>query len=140
MALDTVIFDMDGVLIDSEPFWEEAGSETLAEYGIDLTDEQYSSTTGLRTKEWIDFWFTYFDIEKRFALTAEDMILKKAMEKIQDHAQAMPGVEYIFEYFTDRNFDMGVASSSPMELIDIVTEKLGIRKYLKALWGKKYGY
>ena len=57
MPLNAVIFDIDGVLIDSEPFWEEAGKETLVQYGIKLNADQFSATTGLRSKEWIEWWF-----------------------------------------------------------------------------------
>lgn len=132
MPLNTVIFDMDGVLIDSEPYWEEAGKETLALYGITLTPEQYMLTTGLRTREWIDWWFTYFNIDKRFAKEAENSIVTKAIEKIRDHALVMPGVDYIFQFFKERNFTIGLATSSPTLLIDVVTEKLQIGKYIKA--------
>ena len=132
MHVNTVIFDMDGVLIDSEPYWEEAGQETLALFDIVLTSEQYASTTGLRTREWIDWWFTYFNIDKRFSKEAEESIVSKAIEKIRDHAVAMPGVDYIFDFFADRNFTIGVATSSPTSLIDVVTEKLRLRKYITA--------
>ena len=132
MALNTVIFDMDGVLIDSEPFWEEAGKETLAAFNIELTKEQYFSTTGLRTREWIDWWFTYFDVDKKFAKDAEKTIIEKAIQKIQEHAVTMPGVEYIFEFFRERNFTIGLATSSPVALIDVVADKLRIRDFIKA--------
>lgn len=132
MPLNTVIFDMDGVLIDSEPYWEEAGKETLAKFGIVLNTEQYISTTGLRTSEWIDWWFTVFSIDKRFAREAAISIVTKAIEKINDHAVSMPGVDYIFQFFRERGFTIGLASSSPFSLIDVVTEKLQIRKFIKA--------
>jgi sugar-phosphatase len=132
MRLDTVIFDMDGVLIDSEPFWEEAGKETLAKFDIVLTAEQYISTTGLRTREWIDWWFTTFNIDKRFSKEAETSIISKAIEKIHDHAPIMPGVDYIFEFFRQRNFIVGLATSSPVALIEVVTRKLKIRNFIKA--------
>ena len=123
---------MDGVLIDSEPFWEEAGKETLAKFDIILNAEQYMSTTGLRTREWIDWWFTYFNIDKRFSKEAEISIVSKAIEKIHDHATTMPGVDYIFQFFTERNFTIGLATSSPVALIDVVTAKLKIRQFIKA--------
>jgi sugar-phosphatase len=132
MAINTVIFDMDGVLIDSEPLWEEAGKETLAKFNIVLTAEEYSSTTGLRTREWIDWWFTHFNIDKRFAKEAESSVVANAIEKINDHAVSMPGVDYIFEFFSQRDFIIGLATSSPVALIDVVTEKLRIRKFIKA--------
>jgi sugar-phosphatase len=132
MPINTVIFDMDGVLIDSEPFWEEAGKETLANFDIILNAEQYMSTTGLRTREWIDWWFTYFNIDKRFAREAEISIVTKAIEKINDHAVTMPGVDYILQFFAERNFTIGLATSSPVALIDVVTEKLRIKNLIKA--------
>lgn len=132
MPVNTVIFDMDGVLIDSEPFWEEAGKETLAKFNIVLTADQYASTTGLRTREWIDWWFTFFKVDKRLAREAEISIVAKAIQKINDHAVTMPGVDYIFKFFMERNFVIGLATSSPVALIDVVTEKLQIRRFINA--------
>ncbi len=56
MDLNTVIFDMDGLLIDSEPLWREAANEVFEYYGKKLTLKQYEETTGLRTNEFVSWW------------------------------------------------------------------------------------
>jgi sugar-phosphatase len=89
-------------------------------------------TTGLRTREWIAWWFSYFNIDKRFASEAETSIVAKAIQKINDHAVAMPGVDYIFKFFKERNFTIGLATSSPVALIEVVVEKLQLRRFIKA--------
>lgn len=133
MKPTTVIFDMDGLLIDSEPLWEEAGKETLEQFGVSLTDEQYHFSTGLRTKEWVDWWFTWFHIDKKHALAAELMIVQKAIEKIGDRGTAMPGVAQAFSLFKERGFKIGLATSSPLALVKVVAEKLKINDYLQAI-------
>jgi HAD superfamily hydrolase (TIGR01509 family) len=133
MELNTVIFDMDGLLIDSEPSWQEAGMETLREFSVSLTLDQYHLTTGLRTKEWIDYWFDHFRISKVFARQAEETIHRKAIEKIKAHAKPMPGIGHIFSFFEEKKFRIGLATSSPMELADAVIDKLDIRGHLHAV-------
>ncbi|MEP6747613.1 MAG: hexitol phosphatase HxpB [Bacteroidota bacterium] len=124
--LNTVIFDMDGLLIDSEPLWEEAGKETLKRFNVSLTAAQYHISTGLRSSEWIDHWFRHFNISMEHAAEAEATIVKTAIEKIALKAQPLQGAQYIVEFFRRRNFKIGVASSSPLELINLVTKKLQI--------------
>lgn len=133
MRYNSVIFDMDGLLIDSEPLWQEAGQEVLSLYNIQLTDEQYHSSTGLRTPEWIDYWFSYHQIDKLKAPGAIEHIEEAALQKIRESGRIMPGVEYIIDFFTQRNFHLGIASSSPMRLINVVVDKLNIRSYLHAI-------
>ena len=133
MKYSTVIFDMDGLLINSEPYWEQAGEETLAQFGVTLTQDQYHTTTGLRTREWVDWWFSWFNIDKRFAAEAEDMIVKKAIEKIAQYGKALPGSGYIFDFFREKNFKIGIATSSPTALVNVVAEKLNITGYLQAI-------
>lgn len=133
MQLNTVIFDMDGLLIDSEPFWQEAGIETLEQYQVALTLEQYHLTTGLRTKEWIDYWWRHFEIPSDSSAAAEEMILRKAIEKIGEKASPMPGIDHIFSFFSKNNFRIGLATSSPLALVHVVVERLGIRSYLDAI-------
>lgn len=115
---------MDGLLIDSEPLWQEAGKETLREFGVELTDEQYHSSTGLRTEEWIEHWFHFFGLSMEHAPAAIDTILEKAIAKIEDRGAVFPGVASAFDFFRTRNFKMGIATSSPLSLVEVVLKKL----------------
>lgn len=124
---------MDGLLIDSEPLWQQAGSEMLQQFGVTLTEEEYNLTTGLRTPEWVDYWFTHFTIDKQQAIAAAKLVEETALDKIKKYGIAMQGVEYIMQFFKNNGFQIGLASSSPMRLIDAVIDKLNIRSYLNAI-------
>jgi HAD superfamily hydrolase (TIGR01509 family) len=132
MQINTVIFDMDGLLIDSEPCWEKAGKAILKEFGYDLTTEQYFTTTGLRSKEWIQYWFNYYKIDMKHAVNAELRLNKIASDLIKNEALPRPGVRYIFNFFREKNFNIAIASSSATALIEAVIEKLNIGTYLTA--------
>lgn len=129
MQYQAVIFDMDGLLIDSEPSWQAAGRETLAEYGQVLTDEQYHTSTGLRTEEWIEHWFRYFGMDLQEAPRATERIIDLAIEKIDRSAPVLPGVDYILDFFRSRGFRIGLATSSPLSLVEVVLKKLPDAKF-----------
>ncbi len=133
MKLNTVIFDMDGVLIDSEPLWSEATDEVFAKHGIKITQEQYSTTTGLRTKEFVNWWFSVYKIPMENAVLAEKDIVQTVAEKISKKGKALPGLEHIFNFFIERRFKIGLATSSGYMVIDTVVKKLGIGNYLQAI-------
>lgn len=131
MQLNTVIFDIDGLLIDSEPLWEESANEIFKLYDLSLTEEQYKTTTGLKTKEFIHWWFTFFKIDPKEFAIAEKKIIELVLQKIYTKGNIMPGVAYIFDFFVKRNFKIGLASSSPQELIDLAVEMTGIKNYVQ---------
>ena len=132
MQLNTVIFDMDGLLVDSEPLWNEAADEVFKLYGFSLTTTQHATTTGLRTREFVQWWFDYYRIDHAELPKAEKKILEFVMDKVYHRGRVMPGIPYIFEFFKERGFKTGLASSSPQELIDLVTRMIGIDTYLLA--------
>jgi sugar-phosphatase len=133
MKATTVIFDMDGLLIDSEPLWEEAGAELLQSYGVELTSEQYQSSTGLRTREWITHWFNHFHIDDKYVEHATAQIINTAIEKIRARGTGMPGVLQVFSFLREEGITMAIATSSPLQLVDIVVDKLNIGQYLTCM-------
>ncbi len=133
MKLNTVIFDVDGLLIDSEPLWKEAAEALFLTYGKQLTTNQYAGTTGLRTKEFLAHWFGYFNLPEASMEDAEKKIVDNVIKLVQQKGIPMPGVQHIFNFFLNRNFKIGLASSSPPELINLVIDLLGIRVHLLAV-------
>jgi sugar-phosphatase len=133
MNLNTVIFDMDGLLIDSEPLWREAANELFVQYGKQLTAEQYALTTGLRTKEFVAYWFRHFNLSMEAAPGAEKIIVDLVIKLVKQKGKPMPGVAHIFNFFLERSFTIGLATSSPPALIDVVVDMLGIGTHLQAI-------
>ncbi len=138
MQYKAAIFDMDGLLIDSEPLWQEAGKETLQQFDVTLTNEQYHSSTGLRTEEWIEHWFHHFGINRELAPAAIDIIIQKAIAKIDQYGQAFPGIDRIVQFFKEKDYQLGLATSSPLSLVDVVIRKLQLQNTFGAITSAEY--
>lgn len=124
---------MDGLLIDSEPLWGEAAAQLLSQYGHTLTPQQYAQTTGLRTSEFLEHWFRYFNLPTTDLAQAEKEIVSHVIALVKQKGKPMPGVAHIFNFFREQGFKTGLASSSPLELINLVVDLLGISDQLQAI-------
>ncbi|TAD85981.1 MAG: hexitol phosphatase HxpB [Bacteroidetes bacterium] len=133
MSISAIIFDMDGLLIDSEPVWEAAGKSVLAGYGHQLSSAQYASSTGLRTAEWLMHWFTYFGISNMHLAEAEATIVNEVIKAIEPNPIPMPGVNHVLQYAIQKGYSIGVATSSPMRLAQVAIKGLGIGHYIQAV-------
>lgn len=127
-----VIFDMDGVLIDSEPFWVEAEREVFARVGVDLRPEDMVHTIGLRIEEVARFWFRRRPWEGPAPEDVASDVLHRVVALVRERGRPLPGVRRTLERFASRGVPMAVASSSPGRLIRIVLDQLGIAGYFAA--------
>jgi HAD superfamily hydrolase (TIGR01509 family) len=136
--LNAVIFDMDGLLIDSEPIWREAEKEIFAEVGITLTDEMCFTTVGLRIDEVVNHWHSKYHWENPSQEIIKEILIDKVIELILQKGEILPGVIQTIEYFYSKNYPLAIASASSMRIIDAVTEKLKIKKYFTIIHSAEF--
>jgi sugar-phosphatase len=123
---------MDGVLIDSEPLWYEAANDAFRPYSIQLNPIEYARSIGLRTNEFVDFWLKEYGVSSSMAPSIEQEINTLVINKIAQKGMVMPGVLATLEELKRRDYSIGLATSSPSTLIDVVVDKLNIRSYFSA--------
>lgn len=132
--ISAVVFDMDGLLIDSEPFWRQSEQEIFASVGLHLTWEDCGSTMGQRIDEVVRHW-SALRPWKATPITEDEVqhlaktIVERVISLVVSEGQAMTGCYEILEFFQRRGIRLGLASSSLFILIDAVLERLGLRKY-----------
>lgn len=125
-ALDAVIFDMDGVLIDSEPLWRRAEIERFAEVGVHLTDDDCRRTMGFRIDEAVAYWYARRPWPHADLPALAGGIVDRVVELVQDEGEPLPGAAGAVRLCEKLGLPLAVASSSPGRLITAVLHKLGM--------------
>ncbi|QYK01096.1 hexitol phosphatase HxpB [Shewanella psychrotolerans] len=131
--LAAVIFDMDGVLIDSEPSWQAAEFNVLSQLGLTISLEEMVQTTGLRIDQVVEFWYQRQPWDNYDNQATADAIVDKVAADILTNGKAMKGVIQALDTCKNRGLKIGLATSSSSPLIDAVMQKLDIRAYFDAI-------
>ena len=134
--LKAVLFDMDGLLIDSEPLWRKAEIAIFKSVSIELTDADCIKTAGLRIDEVVDYWYQKYPWKDSEGFTKKDIEKKIVAELIQLivlEGAPMSGVTEILNFFKNLKIPMAIASSSYYNIIHAVIDKLNIHHYFKII-------
>lgn len=136
--IKAVIYDMDGVIIDSEHLWRKAMIEGFNQIGIPFTDADCRITTGMRFKEVIAFWFNKHQFTKMSIEDFDSMVVKRLCELITKEGKAMNGLFDSLNYFSQKGLYLGIATSSDELIMNTVVDTLGIRHYFKAICSAQF--
>jgi len=124
---DAVIFDLDGLLIDSEPIWRDVEQQVFNDLGVALTDELCRSTMGLPVNEVVAHWHERSPWAGHDLHAAEEAIVDGVIAAIRSCGSAMPGVDHALALAAGLGLRRGIASSSHEIVIDAALERLGLR-------------
>jgi len=123
--LEAVVFDMDGVIIDSEPLWSEAERQLLARRNLTYSEHLKPLLMGLDSREAVRILKKHYDLGE----PVEDLIQERnelVRDLIQEHGQPIPHALDLIQRVRDAGLKTVVASSSPYALVELVVDKLGI--------------
>ncbi|MBN8583663.1 MAG: hexitol phosphatase HxpB [Ignavibacteria bacterium] len=138
--IKAVIFDMDGVILDSEPFWKEAEIRLFNSLGVPLTEEMCETTTGMRLVDVIKLWHEKYpwDLKENSFEKVGTSIVDSLIALIKQKSVLNPGVTELLEMFTAKNLPMAIASSSDKRIIDSVMNKFNLTKYFRVIHSAEY--
>ena len=133
LKISAVIFDMDGLIIDSEPLWKIAEIETFKEVGFDFTFEMCALTTGMRIDEVVEFWRAKLEWESFTNTEIVNKIQNKMIQLIKERGKLLPGIIESLNLLNANDVLIGLASSSSMSLINTTVDTLKIRKFFNVI-------
>ena len=131
MNIKAVLFDMDGLMVDTESLATEAFIHSAKKQGYDMTKEETLLVLGFTTKSIYEFWENYF---KNSDVSGKQLVDDhyKYIENIlfTTGPRKMPYIEELLKYLKEHNYKVAVASSSNMDHIINNMEKTGLKKYM----------
>lgn len=128
MDYDLIIFDCDGVLVDSEPLANALLRDAVAEYGLDMSIDQVIETYVGRSMSTV-VSITEEMIGRKLPEDFLDQLQLKTFAVFQEKLKAVPGVEGVIKELQNRNIAFCVASSGSFEKMDVTLGITGLRDY-----------
>jgi HAD superfamily hydrolase (TIGR01509 family) len=129
-VIEAVVFDLDGVLIDSEQVWDEARRALAAERGRPWPDTASRDMMGMSSPEWSRYMHDVVGVpDSPEEISAE--VVRRLDRIYRERLPLLPGAVEAVERLADR-WPLGLASSSNRELIDLVLELSGLARHFRA--------
>lgn len=128
--IQAVVFDLDGILVETEEYWDRSRREFVASNGGTWTDEDQHAVMGHNSRQWAHY------IKERFPVPLsteeiESAVIDRMLALYRERMPVLPGATSTVRDLAPLAI-LGVASSSPLRLIHFVLEKLGIRDCFRA--------
>ena len=137
-SIKAVIFDLDGLLIDSEPLWQEAEIEIFQQVNIQLTSELCLRTKGLRIDEVVDYWYAQYPWDNLSKQEVEDRIVARVIELIKTKGQPLPGVAEAIAFVRSKPIKIALASSSALKIIQAALEALELSEVFTEVYSAEF--
>jgi HAD superfamily hydrolase (TIGR01509 family) len=131
VTIDTVIFDMDGVIFDTEQVWHAVRRDFAIANGGHWTEADQAAVMGDNSKQ----WSLYMREKCEVPLPPEEIfegVIQGLRERYRHELVVYPGAREAVAGLADR-FRLGIASSSPLELIETALDVAGMREHFLVL-------
>lgn len=132
--IKAVIFDMDGLLIDSEPLWQEAEILIFKRVNIELTRELCLQTKGLRIDEVVNYWYQKYSWTNSTKKEVEELIVAKVIELIHLKGKPLAGVRQAISFVRQKQVKIALASSSATIIIQAALQKLKLTDVFEQIY------
>ncbi|MEZ9538387.1 hexitol phosphatase HxpB [Shewanella sp. 10N.286.51.B8] len=133
IKINAVIFDMDGVIIDTEPAWQRVEVAVLSQLGVPITLADAEKTTGMRIDLLVHYWYQKYPWPEYDNQAVSQQIIDGVIHFIETEGKPMKGVVAALQACQQQGLKIGLATSSSSDLIAAVMNKLAIRDYFEAI-------
>ncbi|QGY46912.1 HAD-IA family hydrolase [Maribellus comscasis] len=131
---NAVIFDMDGVLVNSEPFYFEVERQNFEKLGLNISDEEHQTFQGTATDLMWKRLKTKYKLPHSIPELVEmtNSIVSPYFESLEN-IEPMPGVKKLIQLLTKKGLPLAVASSSYPDVIALILKKTDLKKYFSVV-------
>jgi len=132
--IESVIFDMDGLIINSEPLWEDAMIAMFKEYDISVSRKDLLNVKGFRVDEAIVYINNLKRCSNSLLAEQQKLTIKNITTLIKEKGEALPGVLSTIDYCKIKNIPIAIASSSLYEVIDATINRLNLNNHFNIVY------
>jgi len=136
------VFDLDGLLIDTEPLWQKGEVSVFTSIGVPLTKKMTLQTTGLKEDLVVERWYQRFPWKNVTKKEVYNRIEDKVAKLIEKEGKAKPGVDHIVKIVKSTGLPIALASSASYQAIYASLKRLGLKDLFKVIHSaedEKYG-
>jgi mannitol-1-/sugar-/sorbitol-6-/2-deoxyglucose-6-phosphatase len=137
VTLRATLFDMDGLLIDSEVLWHEAEVEVFGSLGVPISEAEDRSTKGMYVNEVVEFWFALYPWRGPGEDDVVDLLLERVGQLVEAKGRLLPGAVRALDLAAARG-PVALASSTPLALIHRCLDHFALRERFAAITSAQF--
>ena len=131
--LEAAIFDLDGIIIDSEHLWREAEIKVFNTVSVHLTPEMCRKTTGMDTQTTIQYWYDRFPWEGKSLFQVYKELIEEVHPILEEKAELKDGFLDILQFFKESGVTVAVTSCTQLKIITNILKKFHLFDFFKII-------